>query len=42
MIISAGKTIIFTIHQPSYDIFNLFDNLIFLCEGSYVYQVGKN
>ena len=28
-----GKTIIFTIHQPSNDLFNMFDKISFMSEG---------
>lgn len=34
-----GKTVIFTIHQPDSDIFNLFDRLMLLVEGKFIYQV---
>ena len=33
-----GKTIIFTIHQPSTKIFHMFDRLILMSEGKFVYQ----
>ena len=33
-----GRTIIFTIHQPSRKIFNMFDRLILMVAGNYVYQ----
>uniref|UniRef100_A0A0B6ZBZ1 ABC transporter domain-containing protein n=1 Tax=Arion vulgaris TaxID=1028688 RepID=A0A0B6ZBZ1_9EUPU len=33
-----GRTIIFSIHQPRYSIFSLFDNLILLAGGSTVYN----
>lgn len=35
-----NKTIVFTIHQPSTEIFHLFDRLILLEEGTIIYQ-GK-
>lgn len=34
-----GKTVIFTIHQPDTDIFNLFDRLMLLVDGRFIYQV---
>lgn len=33
-----GKTVIFTIHQPDSDIFQLFDRLLLLVEGKLIYQ----
>ncbi len=33
-----GKTVIFSIHQPRYSIFKLFDNLILLSQGECVYH----
>jgi len=33
-----GKTIVFTIHQPSSDIFFMFDNLMILAKGKFIYQ----
>lgn len=32
-----GKTIIFTIHQPSNDLFNMFDKISFMAEGRMAY-----
>lgn len=34
-----GRTIIITIHSPSCDIFNIFDQLILLVEGNIIYSV---
>lgn len=34
-----GKTVVFTIHQPDSDIFSLFDRLMLLVEGKFIYQV---
>jgi len=36
--LKEGKTIIFTIHQPSSDIFFMFDNLMILAKGKLIYQ----
>jgi len=33
-----GKTIVFTIHQPSSDIFFMFDSLMILAKGKFIYQ----
>ncbi len=35
-------TIIFSIHQPRYSIYKLFDNVLFLCKGKCVYQGPPN
>lgn len=35
---NKGKTIIFTIHQPSTSIFQMFDRLILMTEGHFIYQ----
>lgn len=32
-----NKTIIFTIHQPSSDIWNLFDRVMLLVRGNFIY-----
>ena len=37
---SKGRTIICTIHQPSTDVFNLFDDLLLLADGRVAYM-GK-
>jgi ABC-type multidrug transport system ATPase subunit len=36
--VRGGKTIVFTIHQPSSDTFFLFDNLMVLAKGKFIYQ----
>ena len=33
-----NKTIIFTIHQPNSDIFELFDRIMLMVEGRFIYQ----
>ena len=33
----TGKTVIFTIHQPNTDIYELFDRLVLLVEGKLIY-----
>lgn len=33
-----NKTIIFTIHQPNSDIFDLFDRIMLMVEGRFIYQ----
>jgi len=35
---NKGKTVIFTIHQPSSDIFMMFDRLFILAQGKFIYQ----
>ncbi|KAL4474982.1 hypothetical protein ABPG74_001678 [Tetrahymena malaccensis] len=35
---NKDKTVIFTIHQPSTDIWNLFDHVILMVEGQFIYQ----
>ncbi len=37
-----GRTIIFSIHQPRYSIFRLFDRLTLLCLGKVVYHGPAN
>mmetsp|Transcript_29843 Transcript_29843/g.75060 ORF Transcript_29843/g.75060 Transcript_29843/m.75060 type:complete len:710 (+) Transcript_29843:208-2337(+) len=34
----GGRTVVFTIHQPSSEVFHMFDDLILLSEGQVVYQ----
>lgn len=34
----SGKTVIFTIHQPNTDIYDLFDRFLLLVEGKIIYQ----
>lgn len=34
---NKGKTIIFTIHQPSSDVWALFDNVMLMVEGRFIY-----
>ena len=36
--VKKGKNIIMTIHQPSAEIFALFDRLVLMAEGSIIYQ----
>lgn len=36
-----GRTVISTIHQPSSEIFGMFDKLILLVQGEVIYQVYK-
>lgn len=33
-----GKTVLMTIHQPNSEIYELFDNLILMVEGRFIYQ----
>lgn len=35
---SRGRTIICTIHQPSTDVFNLFENLLLMADGQVAYM----
>ena len=42
MLAGKGKTIVCTIHQPSSEIFTLFDNLILLAEGNVMYLGSAN
>jgi hypothetical protein len=35
-----GRLIVCTIHQPSSDIFYLFDSLLIVADGELVYEVG--
>ena len=37
-IAKKGKSVITTIHAPSSDVFHLFDDVIFMCQGKVVYQ----
>lgn len=34
----TGRTIISTIHQPSSDVFHMFDDLLLLADGKVIYQ----
>ncbi|CAF1339002.1 unnamed protein product [Rotaria sordida] len=34
----SGRTIIFSIHQPRYSIFKLFDSLLLMCKGKSIYH----
>lgn len=36
--IEAKKTVIFTIHQPSSDIWHLFDRIMLMVQGNFIYQ----
>lgn len=38
LVAEAGSSVLFTIHQPSSDIFNAFDRLILLNSGRVMYQ----
>ena len=42
MLAKKGKTIIFTIHQPSYLMYSCLDRLILLKKGSVIYQDKAN
>ncbi|KAI9597712.1 P-loop containing nucleoside triphosphate hydrolase protein [Syncephalis fuscata] len=33
-----GKTVVVSLHQPSYEIYNLIDNIIFMAEGRVIYS----
>lgn len=35
---NEGKTILMTIHQPNSEIYELFDRLILMVEGRFIYQ----
>ncbi|EWS75885.1 ABC-2 family transporter protein (macronuclear) [Tetrahymena thermophila SB210] len=35
---NQNKTVVFTIHQPSSDIWNMFDNVMLMVEGQFIYQ----
>ncbi|KAI9595733.1 P-loop containing nucleoside triphosphate hydrolase protein [Syncephalis fuscata] len=37
-----GRTIVTTLHQPTYDIFNMVDNIIFIAEGRIIYAGPTN
>ncbi|EAR86682.2 ABC transporter family protein (macronuclear) [Tetrahymena thermophila SB210] len=37
-----GKTIVFTIHSPSSDIWSMFDRILLLVDGRFIYQGGSN
>ena len=37
-----GRTVISTIHQPSSEIFDMFDKLLLLVQGELIYQVDLN
>ncbi|EAR86301.1 ABC transporter family protein (macronuclear) [Tetrahymena thermophila SB210] len=37
-----GKTVIFTIHSPSSDIWSMFDRIMLLVDGRFIYQGGSN
>ena len=39
---STGTTIILSLHQPSYEIFSMIDNLILMQNGKFVYQGNPN
>ncbi|CAK84665.1 unnamed protein product (macronuclear) [Paramecium tetraurelia] len=38
---SSGRTIVFTIHQPSADIYMLFDQVMLLVQGKFIYQGSR-
>ncbi|KAL4437737.1 hypothetical protein ABPG74_012412 [Tetrahymena malaccensis] len=35
---NQNKTVLFTIHQPSSDIWNMFDNVMLMIDGQFIYQ----
>ncbi|KAL4474979.1 hypothetical protein ABPG74_001675 [Tetrahymena malaccensis] len=39
---NKNKTVIFTIHQPSSDIWNMFDRILLMVEGRFIYQGPGN
>lgn len=41
MLAESGRNVVSTIHQPSSEIFNQFDNLLLMVRGNIIYQVKK-